>query len=571
MAPPVSEVPLAPSVSEAPMAPPMEDIEDVEEAPGPVTVPEPTLSATAQPAWDAALAAAEQRGIAAALRAAPPPGLEEMAAMREHAAELAEFAGDVRRLRYFHAVAIGVGASVAVPRAFAGPFPSKLGYPELTVLDSLDPVAIRRVIGHLDLLHTLFLVHAGAELPAETAALYRHCREQAEHALPNAGKQFVAITTAGSPLEALAQEQQFRRTFLLPPELVDARGALSWAGIVPAALIGVNLPGFLGRARDMAGRCAAATADNPGIGLGAALAGLAQAGRNKVTLVLSPRLEPFGGWAEQLLAGLGRADGKGLVPIVGESLGTPGSYGPDRAFVSITLAGEPESDARLQALEVVGHPVYRIVLGDPLDLGAEMVRWQVAAATAATLLDVPPPAPPRKETGMRPMRRLGEGKPSVQEGGLRLYTDPPGKLATVGEGLTGLLSQGKAGGCVTLLPYLATDAEAATLLNALRTVLRDRLKLATRVGRTAGYLQATGQPATISDGLYLQITSDDREDLPVPGERQTFGGLKRSQALADFQALRDAGRAVVRVHLDGMPAAGLRRLNEMVARALARS
>jgi hypothetical protein len=565
----------APAVAPAPPAPPPAaasapaPAEPAEEAPS-AALAAPTLSPAAE--------AARAQGLAR-LGATPVPVPELPARclallreLRAGAAELADFAEELRRLRYFHAVAIGVGGDTAAARAFAGSFPSKLGYPELVVLDSLDPGTIGRTIGHLDLLHTLFLVFARDELPGETQALYRLCRERLEHGMPGAGKQFVAIAPGGSALETLAQEQQFRRFFPLPAGLAEGQEALSWAAAVPAALIGVNLDGFLARAEDMAARCRdASAADNPGLALGALLAGGAAAGRDKITLVLSPRLEPLGPWLEQLLSNVRDGGGRGLVPVAGETLGGPAGYGTDRVFTALGLPGEEEPQGRLGALEVVGHPVWRTVLRDPLDLAGELVRWQVAAAVAGALLGLAPEAEPRREAApARFGRKLGDGRAAASEGGLRLFTDPPTPVSSVAEGLAAHFAQARAGGCLTLLPYLPAEGDSLALLQALRAVLRDRLRLATRLGRTPGYLQATGQLRAGAGTLFVQITSEDREDLPVPGERQTFGGLKRARALADFQALREVGCPVVRVHLDGVPATGLRRLNEIVARALAR-
>jgi len=569
---PVAAAPVSPAPpSPAPVSP-----EPEEPVPPSGSVPEPTLSAHAGPAARAALETLRSGGFLAALRDESPAWLRLPGGMRSHLAELAEFAQDVARLGYSHAVVIGVGSAVAVPRACAGFFPSKLGYPELLILDSLDPATIRRTIDHLDLLHTLFLVCARGDIPPETLALYRLCRERAEQALPAAGKQFVAITQAGAPLEAFARDHQFRRAFLVPAELGEAHTALSWTGLVPAALIGVNLPAFLARAEEMTARALgpAAAADNPGIALGA----LARAGRNKVTFVLSPRLEAFGSWLEHLLSGLADHDGRGLVPIVGESLGTPASYRPDRLFVALTLAGDTDADMRLSVLELVDQPVYRIVLRDSLDLAGEMVRWQIAAATAARLLNISDAGPTRapggrSSEGPRPGRLPFDARPQAKEGGIKLYLEGPARPASVTEGLAAYLALARPGDWLTLLSYLPAEAEVDAELHALRTAFRDRLRIATRLGRRPRYLEAVGAlpVGAAADGLFIQITGEDRDDVAVPGERATFGGLKRAQVLRDSMALRDGGRKVLRLHVDGAPAIGLRRLAEMVQQVAAKA
>jgi hypothetical protein len=542
--------------------PPPVDAED----PVPASTPTPTLSAHVEPTT---LAAKESlRSFPETLRAAAPPWLALPGRMRAEVEDLTQFAQDIRRLGYAHAIVVGVGGAVSVPRAWAGPFPSKLGYPELLVLDSLDPATIKRTIDHLDLLHVLFIVCARNEMPRETLALYRLCRERVTETVPDAGRQFVAITQAGSPLASLARDHQFRRTFLVPPEVSETHAALSWPGLVPAALIGVNLSAFLARAEQMRERVLAQGAgpDNPGVALGA----LARAGRNKVTFVLSPRLEAVGPWLEHLLSGVADGNGPSFVPVVGESLGAPSAYRQDRVFVSLTLDGEADADTRLSVLEVVDQPVYRIVLRDPLDLAGEMVRWQIAAATASSLLNAHGPrvAPPAAAEPSRTGRLPFDARPQAEEGGIRLYLDGPTRPASVTEGLASYFALARPGESLTLLSYLPADAEVDAQLHALRTALRDGLRVATRLGRSPRYLQAVGAlPAGTADGLFIQVTGEDREDLAVPGERSTFGGLKRGQVLAEFMALREAGRKVLRLHMDGVTATGLRRITEIVQRA----
>jgi hypothetical protein len=313
--------------------------------------------------------------------------------------------------------------------------------------------------------------------------------------------------------------------------------------------------------------------------LGAALGALARLGRDKVTLVLSPKLQAFGAWVEQLLAESTGKEGRGLIPVEGEPLGAPAVYGPDRFFVAITLEGETEGEAELSALEAAGHPVFRITLNDPLDLGAECFRWEMATAAAGALLEVNPFDEPNVQEAKdntakllqayRRSKRLQDWPVDAEEDGIRLLTNQGTRPSSVTAGLAAHLAQANPGDYLALLAYLPPGPEVSARLQVLRTQLRDQLKIPTEVGYGPRYLHSTGQlhkggPGT---GLFIQITCDDKEDLAVPGEPFSFGVLKRAQALGDIQALRDRGRRVVRLHLSGKPVEALERLTELVARA----
>ncbi|OGK76676.1 MAG: ribose 5-phosphate isomerase B, partial [Candidatus Rokubacteria bacterium GWA2_70_23] len=313
--------------------------------------------------------------------------------MREHAEDLKAFADEIRRVQFTHIVLLGMGGSSLSSEVFTLTFGSKMGFPDLLMLDSTDPGAIKRVLDRITVGRTLFVVSTKSGTTTETMSLYAFFRSLVEAAKPpKPGMQFVAVTDAGTPLEKLAAEKGFRRTFLNPATIGGRYSALSFFGLVPAALIGVDIKSLLERAQGMLEGCGTdvATADNPGVRLGAALGGLARAGRDKVTLVFSEKLRALGTWIEQLLAESLGKQGKGVVPVDGETLGPPEVYGGDRVFVAVTLEGDTTHDAALARLAEAGHPVIRLALKDPLDLGAEFFRWELAAAAAGALLELNP-------------------------------------------------------------------------------------------------------------------------------------------------------------------------------------
>jgi glucose-6-phosphate isomerase len=285
-----------------------------------------------------------------------------------------------------------MGGSSLAPDVINRTFGSKMGFPDLAVLDSTDPVVVKNTLGRLQLSRTLFIVSSKSGTTTEVIALYKFFRGQVDASKPpKSGQHFIAITDPGSPLEKLAKEGGFRRTFLNHPSIGGRFSVLSFFGLVPAALIGVDIDRLLERAGEMVAACgdAVPAAENPALVLAGLLGGFAQKGRDKVTLVLSERIRSLGLWLEQLLAESLGKDDKGLVPVDLEPLGLPAAYGKDRLFVSLTLPGDPP-DPGLNALESAGHPVYRLRLRDPYDIGAEFFRWELATACVGSLLGVNP-------------------------------------------------------------------------------------------------------------------------------------------------------------------------------------
>ena len=499
--------------------------------------------------------------------------------MRSHAEDIRTFADEIRRLQYSQVVLLGMGGSSLTGEVLNETFGSKMGFPDMLLLDSTDPGAVKHVLDTVNLGRTLFVVSSKSGTTTETLAAYSFFRGQVEAAAsPRPGMQFVAITDPGRPLDKLATETGFRRTFLNPASIGGRFSALSFFGLVPAALIGVDIKILLERAHGMVETCGneVGVRGNPAVQLGAVLAGLARAGRDKVTLVLSEKIRALGSWIEQLLAESLGKDGTGLVPVADEPLGAPGVYGDDRIFVSIVLEGDTTHDAALAKLSDAGHPVLRLVLKDPMDLGAEFFRWELATATAGAVLGVNPFDEPDvahgKEqtstllTEWRRSRRLPEWPSDVEEDGLVLMTKSNKKPTSVSKGLAAHLAQAVPGDYLVIQAYLTPTAEAWRILQEIRVALRDRLRIATTVGWGPRYLHSTGQlhKGGPTSGLFIQITGEDREDLVIPGAGYGFSTLKAAQALGDLQSLRDGARRVIRLHLTGKQSQTLPQLLQMV-------
>ncbi len=502
--------------------------------------------------------------------------------MRGHADDIKTFADEIRRLQFTHVVLLGMGGASLSGDVFNLTFGSKMGFPDLLLLDSTDPAAVKHTLDRLNLTRTLFIVATKSGTTTETLSLYHFFRGQVEaSSVPRAGVHFVAITDPGRPLDKLANESGFRRTFLNPASIGGRYSALSFFGLVPAALVGIDIRALLDRSHAMVEACgnAVGARDNAAVRLGAALAGLGKVGRDKVTLVLSRKLRGLGPWIEQLLAESLGKDGKGLVPIDDESLGPPGVYGEDRVFVAVTLDGDAAYDSELNALEDAGHPVIRIGLRDPLEVGAEFFRWELATAAAGVVLGVNPFDEPdvtrAKENtasllgAWKKSKKLPEWPADAEENGVVLMTNSGKKPAGVPQGIQAFLGQAQPGDYIALQAYLAPTADTWTRLQELRLLLRDRLKLATTVAFGPRYLHSTGQlhKGGPPNGMFIQITGDDKEDMAIPGAGYSFSTLKAAQALGDLQALRDSGRRVIRVHVTGKQTQGVEQLIQLAQKA----
>jgi len=480
--------------------------------------------------------------------------------------DLVVFARSIKDAGFTHGVLLGMGGSSLCPEVCREIYGVAQDDLDLRVLDSTDPATIVGIESSLDFKKTLFIVASKSGTTHEVQALYRYFFEKMKAVEPTeTGKHFVAITDPGTPLERLAREQNFRRIFLNPSDIGGRYSALSYFGLVPAALIGMDLQGFLDRADGMVQDCAShiPISENPGIYLGAVLGELGKAGRDKVTLIASPSIQSFGVWLEQLLAESTGKEGRGLIPVVGETVGPPSVYGNDRLFIYLRIGPHPDPalDPAVEALQRAGHPVLSIFLQDPLDVGREFFRWELATAVACAILRVNPFDEPNvtesKENTHRvlqafyPTGRLDLPTPILEAEGVCLYGNvAPGNVLPK-DTLWAFLNQSRARDYITLMAYLERSQGHETLLQKIRLLIRDHFHLATTLGYGPRFLHSTGQlhKGGPPKGLFLQITSEDTQDLPIPDEQYTFGILKKAQALGDYHSLTRKGLRALHLHL----------------------
>lgn len=431
---------------------------------------------------------------------------------------------------------------VAAPRAAAS---------RLVVLDTTDEKTIRTATESLRHRHAAIVASSKSGTTIETAALERHFRRVMTEALGEPpGRHFVAVSDPGTPLIALAEKQRYRHAFLNPPDIGGRYSALSLFGLVPAALLGLDLPGLLMSATAMADACRPDTEGNPGLALGAFIAESAHAGRDKLTLLLSSSLRPLGAWIEQLVAESTGKDGLGVLPIVDEPLGKPSEYGPDRAIVGV-LAPDDDRDLSkvLTEFKRAGCPVFKIET-DAEALGGEFFRWEFATAVVGAAMGVNPFDEPNvREAKQRTQAQLDRRRARGAFG-----IDPPfekGKGYSRRE-VRPLDLPHRGGRYIAILDYLPGDPGRAETINRLRATLRRRAGLATTYGVGPRYLHSTGQyhKGGPNTGVFLLLTAADAGATPVPGADYSFSTLKQAQALGDFEALAAAGRHVVHYHID---------------------
>ncbi len=477
---------------------------------------------------------------------------------------LAAFAEQVRAEGVRHAVLLGMGGSSLAPEVFQATFGHRAGHPELLVLDSTHPDAVRAIDRRIDPDRTIFLVSSKSGGTSETLSFFRYFWHR--YPASRAGGHFVAITDPGTSLERLAEERGFRRVFHAPPDVGGRYSALTVFGLVPAALIGVDLEALLRRARVME-RASGPDVEgdaNPSTVLGAALGELALRGRDKLTFLVAPPFGALPAWAEQLVAESTGKNGKGIVPVADEPVWPAESYASDRVFVSVALAGADDAslEPRRQALAAQGHPVIRVALGSPLDLGQEFYRWELATAAAGAALGVQPFDQPDVQLAKDLARQAMAGDAHAAGSASASLTDPAAWPAAIAS----WLSKARSGDYIGLQAYLAPSAEIAGQLARLRDRLGRRAGLATTLGFGPRFLHSTGQlhkggPAT---GLFLQVTDEVRADLPVPETSYRFGQLIAAQAEGDALALERRGRRVLRIGLGAEPARALEGLLDRV-------
>ncbi len=498
---------------------------------------------------------------------------------------LEELVKAVQADAYTHALLLGMGGSSLAPEVFRKTFGVGDGYLDLAVLDSTDPGAVLAHTQRLNLARTLFIVATKSGGTVETLSLFKYFYNQVMDVVGKdwAGEHFVAITDPGSRLEDLAKGLDFREIFLNDPNIGGRYSALSYFGLVPAALTGVNVSLLLERARLMVSACSPdiAIQDNPAARLGAAIAEWAKAGRDKMTFIISPFIDIFGDWVEQLVAESTGKEGNGILPVVGESPGPPDLYGEDRLFAYLRLDDENMHNAAADALEQVGYPVLRLHLRDVYDLGGQFFLWELATALAGHRLGINPFDQPNVEEAKMLARRmvaeytekgiLPAQPPALVDGEISVYGDVSAR--SMGEALTDFLEQARVGDYIALQAYIQPTMETGEMLGDLQARLRDRTKLATTLGYGPRFLHSTGQlhKGDAGNGLFVQITTDSSHDLPIPDEAGSphssvsFGVLKAAQAMGDRQALLDAGRRVLRLHLVADVTSGLKRVLDAIS------
>ena len=491
--------------------------------------------------------------------------------MHERLDDLLGFAAEVKAEGMTHVVLLGMGGSSLAPEVFQRSFGHASGYPALSVLDSTHPAAVQAVEDRVDLPRTLFLVSSKSGATTESLSFFRYFWQKMSHLNKSPGRHFIAITDPGTPLEKLARERGFRRVFQAPADVGGRYSALTVFGLVPAALIGVDVHRLLDRAWRMAEASAFCVtgSENPGLALGATLGELALAGRDKITFLASSPLAALPAWIEQLIAESTGKDGKGILPIADEPLRSPQAYGQDRLFVSLSLAGGPDADAQKQlaALEAAGHPVVRLNLAEMADLGQEFFRWEVAVAASGAVLGIHPFNQPdvqlAKELARKAMGQKSGKAEKASNGAEPISVTQRERLdQAVKAWLAGIQS----GDYISLQAYLAPTPESTAALQEIRRILGDRSQAATTLGYGPRFLHSTGQlhKGGPNTGVFLQLVDEPGEDLAVPETDYTFGALIHAQALGDFMALTQRGRRILRVNVGKDAAKGLRQLAEVV-------
>src|SRR4051794_26423281 len=497
------------------------------------------------------------------------------------------FAADIKRGDFSDALLLGMGGSSLCAEVLAESFDTKPGFPRLRIVDSTDPAQIRRIADSVDLPRTLFIVSSksGSTLEPNIYKQYFYDRVRAASGEAVASQHFVAITDPGSSLEKIARLEKFRAIRHGITSIGGRYSVLSDFGMVPAAAIGIDVRTFLERTAEMVRSCSASSPpiENPGVLLGAIVGVAAKQGRDKLTVIASPGIASFGAWLEQLVAESTGKQGRAIIPVDAEPVGTPAVYGQDRVFAYLRLGSEQdqEHESAVAALEAAGQPVVRIVVSEAMQIGQEFFRWEMATAVAGAIIGINPFDQPDVEASKVKTRELTdafektgalpEEKPVATLDGISLFADPANAsavsgAATLTSALKAHLGRAKAGDYVALLAYIDRNPAHTEALQRMRRMIRDRMHVATCVGFGPRFLHSTGQAykGGPNSGMFLQITHEPAEDVPVPGQAYSFAIVEAAQARGDFDVLAERGRRLLRVHLPRDVDAGL----QMLARAL---
>jgi len=479
--------------------------------------------------------------------------LELPETMQEEAERIEAFADEVAG-EVDDVVVLGMGGSSLAPDVFGNVFDARDGYPALQVLDSTHPQAVQDLEEDLDLSATLFVVASKSGTTTETLSFFRYFWDRVSDVTDTPGDHFVANTDPGSNLVDVAEERGFRAVFEAPSDVGGRYSALTPFGLVPAALMGLDLSTLLGRAwsaSEASAFCVEAP-NNAGLELGAALGELAEAGRDKVTFVTSESLDAFPAWHEQLIAESTGKDDTGIVPVDGEPLADPGAYGDDRVFVYFELSEDDADDttAAVQALADAGHPVLHFRLDDRYDLAREMYRWEMGVAAAGAILGIHPFNQPNVEAAKRLAKEAMQGDGAASGAQTRtIAADDDGALDRA---VADWLDAGDDTSYVAIQAYLPPTPGVEQSLRGLQKTSRDETGLATTLGYGPRFLHSTGQlhKGGPPNGLFLQLIDTPADNRPVPETDYTFKELITAQATGDYQALQEADRTVLRVRVD---------------------
>jgi transaldolase / glucose-6-phosphate isomerase len=499
---------------------------------------------------------------------------------------------DVKKAKFKHALLLGMGGSSLCPEVLRMTFGKIKGFPALNVLDSTDPAQIKAIEAQVDLKNTICIVSSKSGSTLEPNIYKQYFFEQIKKKVgaKEAGNRFIAITDPGSKMQQVAEADKFRHIFFGVPSIGGRYSALSNFGMIPAAVMGLDVAKFLKNTQEMVKACGASVAadKNPGVVLGAILGTAANQGADKVTIISSPGISDLGAWLEQLLAESTGKQGKGIVPVDREKLAKPAAYGNDRVFAYLRLETKPDKkqDAAVAALEKDGLPVVRISVKNTHNLGQEFFRWEIATAVAGAIIGINAFNQPDVEASKIETRKLtseyeSTGKlpsesPFFEAEGLKFYADPKNVAAlsggaTLRDLLKLHLDRIRAGDYFGVLGYITMNEANDGALQVIRHNVRDVKKVATVLGFGPRFLHSTGQaykggPDT---GIFLQITCDDKIDFPVPGQKYTFGVVKAAQARGDFAVLAERGRRALRVHIGKNVKTDLAKLAKAMQKALA--
>ncbi|HUR99700.1 MAG TPA: bifunctional transaldolase/phosoglucose isomerase [Pyrinomonadaceae bacterium] len=508
------------------------------------------------------------------------------------------FAADIEQAQFKDVLLMGMGGSSLCPEVLAITFGKK----NFHILDSTVPSQVKAIEDKLDLAKTLFIVASKSGSTLEPNCFKQYFFDRVSQISDTPGKQFVAITDPGSKMEQIAKDDGFRQIFYGKPEIGGRFSALSAFGLTAAASMGLDVEILLQRSSEMVKACKVGDAvSNPGALLGVLLGICHQKGKDKLTIFTSPDVHDVGAWLEQLIAeSTGKRD-IAIIPVDREPVLSPGfsrqppdggtqnAYGDDRVFVHLGLKGAATDEAtygRLEEIERAGHPMIRIELESLYHLSQEFFRWEFATAVAGSIMKINPFNQPDVESAKIEAKKITEEyeqtgslpdeTPFYQEEGIALFSNESNALelgVLAGENpslaafLGGHISRLRAGDYFGLLAYIEMNPENEKVLQSIREIVLNKAHAATCLGFGPRFLHSTGQAykGGGNNGVFLQITSDDEVDLPVPGQKYTFGVVKAAQARGDFQVLLDRGRRALRVHFHGNTADGLSKLHDLLS------